>query len=63
MDNPDKQATFGTRQCFTKEALEKTKGTIMNVQTRDTEWRKKPTKLKYEQHGIHKKVNQKAYER
>jgi hypothetical protein len=23
MDNPDKQAIFGTRQCFTKEALEK----------------------------------------
>jgi hypothetical protein len=28
MNNPETQATLGTRQCFTKEALEKTKGTV-----------------------------------
>ena len=36
MNNPETQATLGTRQCFTKEALEKTKGTVKNEQSRDT---------------------------
>ena len=32
MNNPETHATLGTRQCFTKEALEKTKGTVKNEQ-------------------------------
>jgi hypothetical protein len=31
MYNTETQATLGTRQCFTKEALEKTKGTVSKV--------------------------------
>jgi hypothetical protein len=37
MNNPEKQATLGTRQCFTKEALETTKGTVKHEQPRDTD--------------------------
>jgi hypothetical protein len=33
MNNPETQATLGTRQCFTKEALEKTKGTVKHEQS------------------------------
>ena len=36
MNNPETQVTLGTRQCFTKEALEKTKGTVKHEQSRDT---------------------------
>jgi hypothetical protein len=36
MSNPEKQTTLGRRQCFTKEAFEKPKGAIKNVQYRDT---------------------------
>jgi hypothetical protein len=31
MNNPETQARLGTRQCFTKEALVKTKGTVKTV--------------------------------
>ena len=37
MNNPETQATLGKRQCFTKEALEKTKGTVKHEQSRDTD--------------------------
>ena len=37
MNNPETQATLGTRQCFTKEPLEKTKGTVKHEQPRDTD--------------------------
>ena len=37
MNNPETQTTLGTRQCFTKEALEKTKGTVKHEQSRDTD--------------------------
>jgi hypothetical protein len=33
MNNPETQTTLGTRQCFTKEALEKTKGTVKHEQS------------------------------
>ena len=36
MNNPETQTTLGRRQCFTKEALEKTKGTVKHEQSRDT---------------------------
>ena len=36
MNNPETHVTLGTRQCFTKEALEKTKGTVKHEQSRDT---------------------------
>ena len=37
MNNPETQTTLATRQCFTKEALEKTKGTVKHEQPRDTD--------------------------
>jgi hypothetical protein len=37
MNNPETQATLDTRQCFTNEALEKTKGTVKHEQSRDTD--------------------------
>jgi hypothetical protein len=36
MNNPETQTTLRRRQCFTKEALEKTKGTVKHEQSRDT---------------------------
>ena len=38
MNNPETQTTLGTRQCFTKEALEKTKGlsSMNNPETQAT---------------------------
>ena len=36
MDNPEKQATYGTQDTGRKYTLEKTEGAINNEQSRDT---------------------------
>jgi NAD(P)H-dependent flavin oxidoreductase YrpB (nitropropane dioxygenase family) len=47
---------LGTRQCFTKEALEKTKGTVKHEQSRDTDNIKQKTmfyKRSYREDHVH----------